>query len=257
MDKLPEKLFVKADIEWSEDKLVAVASTAVVDRHGETVSPQGWDLKFFKKNPVLLWGHDHTQPAIGKAERVWVEGEGKKARLMIEPIFQEVTELGRAVKQLVKDGFIRALSVGFKPIDQDGGSYTKQELLEVSFVNVPANPEAMLLAYKSLKQNEVKDEVISKLMDVEVAEYLAKQDQRLAMMEAKVDSAVKGLKHLAPQGRNRDVLVERQTLAKAIAKSADSLLPSRDTRIKLIKIASERIISSQKEELNGKNQRTS
>lgn len=255
MDKLPEKLFVKADIEWSEDKLVAVASTSVLDRHGETVSAEGWDIKNYKKNPVILWGHDHTQPAIGKAGKVLVEGEGKKARLVIEPIFQEVTELGRAIKQLVLDGFIKALSVGFKPIDQDGPNYLKQELLEVSYVNVPANPEAMTLAYKSLKDKEVKDEVISKILDVEMAEFLAKQEQRLAIMEAKLDSAVKGLTHLNPQGRDRSVLNERQTYAKAIAKAADSLLPHRDSRIKMIKIASERIISSQKEELNGKNQR--
>lgn len=254
-----DKLYVKANLEWENEKLVAIASTAVEDRHGETVSVEGWDLKNFKRNPVLLWGHDYTQPAVGKAEKVWVEGAGKKARLMIQPIFQEVTELGRAVKQLVTDGFIRSLSVGFKPIDQDGTAYTKQELLEVSFVNVPANPEAMMLAYKSLRQADFEADTIAKLVDAEMAEYLANQEQRMGVLEAKVDSAVKGLQYLnPPAGRGREALIERQTMAKAIAKASDSLLSSnKDSRIKIIKIASERIIVSQKEELDGKNQRPS
>jgi hypothetical protein len=29
-------------------------------------------LKNFKKNPVLLWAHDHTIPAIGTATKIWV-----------------------------------------------------------------------------------------------------------------------------------------------------------------------------------------
>lgn len=260
---MEEKLYLKAEIEEKDGSLIAVASTSVEDRHGETVSVEGWDLKNFKKNPVLLWGHDHTQPAVGVAKKTWVEGVGKKAKLMIEPVFQEVTELGRAVKQLVADGFIRSLSVGFRPIDQDGTAYTKQELLEVSFVNVPANPEAMMLAYKSLKEAKVEEEVISKLVDVDMADYLAKQEQRINRLEGKVDTAVKGLEHLNPHlGRDQRIVKERLSLNKVIAKASDQLLAEKQqlptravTLIKAIKISNEIIIGSQKGELNGSNQR--
>jgi hypothetical protein len=35
----------------------------------------------------------------------------------------------------------------------EGNTYTQQELLEISLVNVPANPDAMMLAYKNLKES--------------------------------------------------------------------------------------------------------
>ena len=51
-------------------------------------------------------------------------------------------------------GVIKTLSVGFKPLESpDGITFTKNELLEVSMVNVPANADAMTLAYKSLKDS--------------------------------------------------------------------------------------------------------
>src|SRR5690242_14385706 len=114
---------------------IAVASTNSTDRHGEIVDNNGWDLKAFKKDPVILWAHDHYEPAIGVSAKTWVEGVGKKAQLMIKPVFHEVTEKARAVKQLVEMGIINSLSVGFRPLESpDGVTFTKNELLEVSVV---------------------------------------------------------------------------------------------------------------------------
>ncbi len=151
-----KKFFTKAQIinkDVANNTFTAVASTATVDRHGEIVSPEGWDLENFKKNPVLLWSHDHTIPAIGKATKVWVEGFGAQAKLMFSGVWQTVTEEGKAAAQLVADGILNSFSVGFIPTEMMGNTYTEQELLEISLVNVPANPDAMMLAYKSLKDN--------------------------------------------------------------------------------------------------------
>jgi len=49
---------------------MAVASTAALDRHGESVSVDGWNIDNFKKNPVLLWAHDHSVPAVGEVVRI-------------------------------------------------------------------------------------------------------------------------------------------------------------------------------------------
>ena len=49
-------------------------STDEVDRHGDLVSVGGWRLQAYRRNPVFLWAHDYTQPAIGRALAVWKEG---------------------------------------------------------------------------------------------------------------------------------------------------------------------------------------
>ena len=45
---------VKATIEKADGKFVAVASTASEDRHGEVVSVEGWDIKNYKKEKILV-----------------------------------------------------------------------------------------------------------------------------------------------------------------------------------------------------------
>ncbi len=121
----------------------AVVSGIKTDRYGDTIDPKGWDLKNFKKNPVLLWAHDHSIPTIGKAIKVWVEEE----MLMLKGEFAP-TPFASELKLLTEKGFLKAFSVGFAPTEYEpndkGIDFTKQELLEVSFVNVGAYAEALM-----------------------------------------------------------------------------------------------------------------
>src|SRR3990167_1765589 len=135
---MEEKLFVKAEIERTDKGMEAVASTAVEDRHGEVVSIEGWDIRNFKKNPVLLWAHNHEEPAIGYAKNL-------KRDMTFEPVFHDKTPLAAAIKALYEGDedmppVLNSFSVGFKANEMDGNKYTSQELLEISAVNVPANP---------------------------------------------------------------------------------------------------------------------
>ena len=52
-----------------------VFSDGSVDRMGDTIAADGWDLADFKRNPVALWAHDSSEPPIGKASNVKVEGK--------------------------------------------------------------------------------------------------------------------------------------------------------------------------------------
>jgi len=73
----------------------------------------------------------------------------------------EVNPMARIAYGLYKGGFLSAVSVGFIPfIWEDGGAgsgsgpaprrrYLEQELLEVSAVAIPANPDALALGVKS------------------------------------------------------------------------------------------------------------
>ena len=130
--------------------LVFVASNGAVDRHGDTVAPEGWRLDGYLENPVVLWAHDYRQPAIGRADAVWSDGRALLARLKFAP-----TEFAEEVERLYRQGYQRGVSVGFRPLrfeerrDPVNGAFLgirflEQELLEISAVPVPANGDALL-----------------------------------------------------------------------------------------------------------------
>lgn len=250
-----ETKFIEATIEKATDgSFTAVASTNTVDRHGEIVDNNGWDLKAFKKNPVILWGHDHNEPAIGVSKKTWIEGTGKKAQLMIQPILHDVTEKARAIKQLVDMGVIRTLSVGFRPLESpDGVTFTKNELLEVSMVNVPANSDAMMMAYKGLKDAGFEDEVIKEVgIPTEVVD-------KLVVMEKDIEELKSLVKVQPHQSKKR--AEERLSMLKVIAKTSDKLLEADKKKVKVdkkdlvkvIKRATEIMTVAEKEDLHGSN----
>lgn len=129
-----------------------VLSDATVDRYGDIVEPDGWDLKNFKKNPIALFGHDSRFP-IGKWADLRVEG-GKligKLQLAQRGTSFRIDELIKLVEQ----GILRAVSVGFRALKAEPLNeadpygprrFLKQELLETSLVSVPANPAALAMA---------------------------------------------------------------------------------------------------------------
>lgn len=252
------KLYTKAEIkEKDAEVFTAVASSEVEDRQGEVVVQSGWDLKNFKKNPILLYMHDHTKP-IGKATRVWLDKATNK--LMFKGFISEATEELRGYKQLMADGILNSFSVGFRPTEMDGNQITKSELFEISLVSVPANPEARLLAVKSLENAGFDSKVINKVVgdENETMESLkaelkeAKELAREALEQANV--AVKGLQYLAPQRSKQEIVSKRLQLGKVLAKTSDLLIvesKSQKTvdRAKLIKRTSEKLISELKGDL--------
>lgn len=273
MSELAKKLHLKAEIERTDKGMTAVASTSVEDRHGEVVQQDGWDIKNYKKNPVLQWAHDHTIPAIGMAKNVKVIGEGKKAQLTFEPVFHDITPEAKALKQLVEGTdeyppMLNSFSVGFRPLEVDGNTYVKSELLEISLVNVPANADARIMAHKSLEKAGFSDDVIKSVgvwVDTEKSESV--EDLRLVIDEIqkknddRYNELVKGLKHLNPEVRKEAVVTSRLALNKVIARATDKILQERPTStqaplLRVIKRANEKLIVDQKQELvSGKNQR--
>jgi phage head maturation protease len=94
----------------------------------------------------MLAQHDPEQP-IGR----WPMIEVKNGRLEALGEFapEGVSELADEYCALTKSGVIKAVSVGFIPISYEplraGRRYTKWELLELSLVSVPANPNALVI----------------------------------------------------------------------------------------------------------------
>jgi HK97 family phage prohead protease len=127
-------------------------STFDLDRFGERIDPQGWDFKRYVNNPVVEWAHRYDIPAIGKIEGLSVDNEGLHGVVVFND--KAFDTFGWSIGERVKAGVIRAGSVGFRVIEieipskedsRDGTSliFRKQELLEFSICNVPANPFAL------------------------------------------------------------------------------------------------------------------
>lgn len=139
------KHYIKGLVEVKEGtgKFSFIASTAAVDRQGEVIDPKGWDVTAYMKNPVILWAHNYHELPVGKA--VSVTGDEKELRVEGEFADDEMNPKAGQVRRLYEKGFLSAVSVGFIPKERNGNIITKAELLEISVVPVPANPEALSL----------------------------------------------------------------------------------------------------------------
>jgi len=119
------------------------------DRQGEVVDQAGWKLDEYMANPVVLFAHDHWQPAIGKMIELAVNPQGQLAGAI--QFAAEEYDFARTIYNLYKGGFMRAFSVGFEnlvyEIDQEKDVVMLKEnkLYEVSCVNVPANAMALAM----------------------------------------------------------------------------------------------------------------
>ena len=152
------KLFTHAvkSIDEEARKATFVISTDEKDRMGEVVE-QSWDLENYKKNPIVLFGHDPSKPSyvLGKATEIVADKDGDKNVTLGTVQFAEegTSEDADTVWKLVKQGILRTVSVGFIPHtfkkladDDDTDVLADNELLEFSIVPIPANPSAVALA---------------------------------------------------------------------------------------------------------------
>lgn len=131
-----------------------VITTENLDRYQEVISMEGWELDHYLKNPVVLWGHDHYTPPVAVTDKL-IKEDGK---LIAEGRFAP-TDLGQQLRKLYDMGFLSASSVGFIEKERQGNLITKAELIEWSFVSVPANPYALSLA---LEKGLSLDELVTK-----------------------------------------------------------------------------------------------
>ncbi|KKT72767.1 MAG: hypothetical protein UW68_C0026G0016 [Candidatus Collierbacteria bacterium GW2011_GWB1_44_6] len=132
-------------VDDAKHTLEAVFSTNDEDRHGDVVE-QNWDLKSFKKNPVILNSHNYydATEVIGKATGVSVKDGKLEGTIEFAVGANPKADI---IYKLYAGGFLNAFSVGFiaKEFD-DKGTILKGELLEVSAVSVPANAMALAKA---------------------------------------------------------------------------------------------------------------
>ncbi|MGY8661780.1 phage major capsid protein [Bradyrhizobium sp. UFLA05-109] len=130
-----------------------VLSDETPDRMDDVILSDGWDLKNFKRNPIALFNHKSDFP-IGKWSNLRVENKQLRGELEMAPF--GTSERIDEIRKLIDAGILRAVSVGFKPLETKqregsdwGQTFVRIELVETSLVAVPANPNALAVA-KSL-----------------------------------------------------------------------------------------------------------
>jgi hypothetical protein len=155
-----------------------VASDETLDRYDEIISVSGWKLNNYRRNPVFQNAHQYGDIifTLGKALITEIrqlesprsdspDGPRSTPCLFQRVLFAtDVNPMARIAYGLYKGKFLNAVSVGFIPIRWEDGSslsscsssnqkfrrrYLEQELLEVSAVGIPANPEALQLGLKA------------------------------------------------------------------------------------------------------------
>lgn len=177
-----KQLYIHSDIEMKagdEDRVIEfIASKEVVDRSGDVVKIAGMDLKDFKRNPVIMWSHQHDTPPIGKAVSMRKTGD----ELRMKVLFASADEYGFAdtIYRLARGGYVSATSIGIIP-DYDSMEYpdnkklngkpikriiNKSSLFELSVVPIPMNQDALTTG--KILQKAIDDGVID---EVEMKEF--------------------------------------------------------------------------------------
>ena len=145
--------FVRSSTVKADGTVEIIASDATVDRFGDVIDVAGWDLAAYRNNPVLLVDHDYTVASIvGYAVNARAADGALRITAKLDPAGTNAT--ADMVRQKLESGSLRTVSVGFLPVDWEpivsaegsrtGVRFLKSELLEVSFVAVPANPAALI-----------------------------------------------------------------------------------------------------------------
>ena len=194
------------DLKENQDKsntFKVVASTEDVDRSGEVIKLDGWDDTDYKNNPVVMWDHNYGISSIaGKMTSLYKEG----GKLMLEWIFTEATEIWRTCKDLYNAWFLKAVSVWFivkQRNENNRDIIEKAELLEISFVAIPCNQNALSTEWKTLikkwvnlwiLKKEAKESKEDKVLDEEEKKYLAIEKRLERKFEEKYWKEIDSLK---------------------------------------------------------------
>ncbi len=155
----PCEIVDKTGEEMEPRTVVAKISTSAVDLDGEVLLPKGIVLDQYINNPVVYYGHDHSEPPVGK--NLWIKAAGKN--VVAKTQFAN-TVFGNDLHGLYQERIMRGFSVAFPMRDAEWHEptekeivrnpawakakriYTKWTLMEYSAVGLPANPEALAMA---------------------------------------------------------------------------------------------------------------
>lgn len=217
--------FTLKAVDEKQHIIEGVFSTGSVDRHGEAVVQNGWDLSNYKTNPVVLWAHQNHEFPIAQMTEIGMDAQGNLAGKMKFAV--EEYETAATAYRLMVGKYLRAFSVGFSnnryevQQGEDVVNLTENELLEVSVVNVPANAEALSKAkadgidVSSLEENEeedtenIEEKILGELSE-ETLERLSEKICAKLKESTRVDKAIEPKKVETPKAKGGKYLSKRK-----------------------------------------------
>jgi len=233
-----ERAVLNSNIEKNKDDTYTfVGSDETVDRDGEVIKVDGWQLANYKKNPVIMYAHDHWSPPVGKSLRTYKE-DGK-LKFKVQFASEGVYPLADTIRGLVDDGILKGVSVGYRaisreyPSDEENGKTkkekprvvtTKAELYELSIVNVGANPAALreAMAAKGYDEKSIKL----------VTEAPEPDDKLLAQGESPIETAARDITDqnikIVPDTKESDLLEEIKSTLDNLCVKIDGLVKKGD-----------------------------
>ena len=147
------------EVDAEAKTVTAVISTGDVARDDAVIDPAGWDFTHYDQNPVVLDGHNDSS-VLGIVARTR-DRKFEDGKLIATAEFDQADENAMRVFGKIERGFLRATSVRWHPrawefrdAPDRGGrheeqdkvlTFIDQELLEWSFVPVPADPGALIV----------------------------------------------------------------------------------------------------------------
>jgi HK97 family phage prohead protease len=211
----------KKDSDENDRTLTFVASDGTRDSSHTVLNVDGWDLDRFNKNGVIGYQHKVYGGWMDDSNPDNVIGKGnayvKDKKLMVDVEFEpaDLNPLAEKIYRKLLFGSLNAVSVGFR--DLGGGSwgrglegpgednetyyYKKQELLEVSVVNIPANPNALKRSIKGQEEYDELSALRSKALKKDnpeekeksndkPKEITAKEDKQMGLTELEISKAI-------------------------------------------------------------------
>lgn len=229
---------IKGFLERKDNEIIGIASSESGDRDGEIIRQEGWDLKNFEMNPVLLASHNYYEFPIGRVTELKIEG----GRLYFKAIFSEATQKAREAYAMVKEGVLNTFSVGFIPRQYDANDssiITRAELLEISLVSVPANAEAVVIA-KGMKENTLANALVK---------YWAVEKELEEGETAPVETVVEPVAEETPEKKSLKALtdihavaIENNTLLKEITANLGNKSIGKDGDGRSIAVEDEKLL---------------
>ena len=127
-----------------------VATTSGVKRDGLDLVMEGGSTENFMRNPVFLWVHDYfgEKMPIGLVKNVRI----LKSKMIVTVLFDDGDEFAMEVLRKYDAGFLSAVSIGWDTLefDRETMQVLEWDLLDVSAVPVPGDPDALMMRTKSM-----------------------------------------------------------------------------------------------------------
>jgi hypothetical protein len=203
--------------------LTIVGSDGSEDRHGSVINPRGWDTTSYLRNPVVLWSHGAVAEYPSLGETLALRSAGGKwefdIRFALGPWRHMRDNLAAFLWEYYRDfGGTLASSISFIPKEwkereattiptffAENVEYLRQELTEISFVNVPSNRNALTKAVEQARSAGRMTDGLAKMLGYSVSpiilrgaapqephpEDIARKRERASALRVRISEIVK------------------------------------------------------------------